>query len=99
MKLTLLGCKKLNLDDYKNLIVHTDKEKSTALSLWDRFRDFFRKNKKQDVINTFYELITPSHNENLDSDLKIKFHRFEQLKRMTDPSNRDLFKSISNRRE
>ncbi|HDL8074759.1 TPA: pathogenicity island 1 protein SopD2, partial [Yersinia enterocolitica] len=51
-----------------------------------------RSNKKKDVINTLYNLITPPKNENLNSDLKFKLHRFEQLKCLANPSHRDQFK-------
>ena len=92
MKLTILGYKGLNSADYKNLIAYTNKEKSSALSFWRKFVNLFKSKDKKEVINTFYELINPSQDKNQHSDLKVKFHRFEQLKHMTEERNREQFK-------
>lgn len=92
MKMHSLNGHNLNGNDYKILFKHTNNEKAIELSLWDKFCDLFRSNKKQDVINLFYNLITPSKNENLNSELAVKLEQFEQLKNMADPVNRDLFK-------
>ncbi|MGN1677390.1 hypothetical protein ACKE2E_09245, partial [Yersinia enterocolitica] len=92
MKITSPSYKEVSINNYRNLLKYTDKERSTALNLWEKFCDLFRSNKKKDVINTLYNLITPPKNENLNSDLKFKLHRFEQLKCLANPSHRDQFK-------
>ncbi|WP_235921497.1 pathogenicity island 1 protein SopD2, partial [Yersinia artesiana] len=93
MKMHSLNGHNLNGNDYKNLFKHTNNKKSIELSLWDKFCDLFRSNKKQDVINLFYNLITPLQDESLNSELKIKLEQFEKLKNMADPVNRELFKT------
>ncbi|WP_083339003.1 hypothetical protein [Chromobacterium sphagni] len=62
-----------------------DKQTATHMGLWDKFKDLFRAEKKQDALNTLFELTNtwrgPSHS----------FYAFNQLAQMATTNNRTLF--------
>lgn len=47
MKITSPSYKEVSINNYRNLLKYTDKERSTALNLWEKFCDLFRSNKKR----------------------------------------------------
>ncbi|MCW2476525.1 hypothetical protein [Candidatus Symbiopectobacterium sp. NZEC151] len=90
MAVNLLGEQRLSTKNYANLIKHNEKDKATHLNVWDKFCDLFRKCKKSDVVNTFYNLIH-GDGRNHDNSGKNAFYHFEQLRHMADPDDRHLF--------
>lgn len=90
MTINLLGEKRLSIKNYANLIKHNEKDKATHLNLWDKFCDLFRKYKKSEVIDTFFNLI---HGDGCshDNSGRNAFYHFEQLRHMAHPDDRHLF--------
>lgn len=76
----------------KNLIQYDDKNKATALSLWQRFLDLFRISPKKDVINSLYENINEHPAAKLGGAVYYGFYNFEKLKALALPAYKDLFK-------
>lgn len=91
MSVSLLGCSVLNKKNLSNLIVYNDIVKATKLSLWDRFADFFKFCKKQDVVNTFYTIIHGGNDKISSNEENNKFYCFEQLKRLAGADHQHLF--------
>ncbi|WP_434632831.1 hypothetical protein [Chromobacterium sp. CV08] len=62
-----------------------DKQTATHMGLWDKIKDLFRTEKKQQALDTLFELTNtwrgPSQS----------FYAFNQLARMATPNNRTLF--------
>ncbi|AUH49618.1 hypothetical protein CXB49_01585 [Chromobacterium sp. ATCC 53434] len=62
-----------------------DKQTATHMGLWDKFKDLFRSEKKQEALNALFELTNtwrgPSQS----------FYAFNQLAQMATPNNRTLF--------
>ncbi|MCW2478613.1 hypothetical protein [Candidatus Symbiopectobacterium sp. NZEC135] len=91
MNVGFLGYSALKSKNLSNLVMYTDKTKATKISLWDRFIDLFKSCKKQDVVNTFYNLIHGDGNEGSSDKTNNRFHCFEQLKRLADVEHQHLF--------
>lgn len=61
-----------------------DLQTATHMGLWDKFKDLFRADKKQDALNALFTLVDcqgPARS----------FHAFNALARMATPDNRTLF--------
>lgn len=67
------------------LMMDAKKETATKLSLWDKFKDLFRTDKKSTAYNELYELI--HGNEHSD-----KLAAFNKLQQYAKPENQSLFK-------
>ncbi|MBP4044444.1 hypothetical protein [Chromobacterium violaceum] len=62
-----------------------DKQTATHMGLWDRFKDLFRSEKKQDALNALFDLVNSQQGP------ARSFHVFNQLAQMAAPDNRTLF--------
>ncbi|KMN83401.1 hypothetical protein JW897_22825 [Chromobacterium alkanivorans] len=61
-----------------------DRQTATHMGLWDKFKDVFRAEKKQDALNTLFKLV--------DSQSPARsFDIFNRLAQLATPSNRTLF--------
>ncbi|SQJ25352.1 pathogenicity island 1 protein SopD2 [Salmonella enterica subsp. enterica] len=77
-------------------LMNPDKEEALYMGPWDRFKDYFRAHKKQEVLEVLYTLIHGCEREN-QAELNVnitgmeKIHAFTQLKQYADPSQQDRF--------
>ncbi|EFR8874727.1 type III secretion system effector SopD2, partial [Salmonella enterica] len=77
-------------------LMSSDKEKALYMGVWDRFKDHFRTQKKQEVLEVLHTLIHGCEREN-QAELNVdiagmeKIHAFVQLKQYADPSQQDRF--------
>lgn len=77
-------------------LMNSDKEEAVYMGVWDRFKDNFRTQKKQEVLEVLYTLIHGCEREN-QAELNVdtvgmeKIHAFVQLKKYADPSQQDRF--------
>lgn len=77
-------------------LMSSDKEKALYMGVWDRFKDHFRTQKKQEVLEVLHTLIHGCEREN-QAELNVdtvgmeKIHAFAQLKQYADPSQQDRF--------
>ncbi len=53
MKITSPSYKEVSINNYRNFLKYTDKERSTALNLWEKFCDLFISNKKKTLSTPF----------------------------------------------
>ncbi|HER1248452.1 TPA: type III secretion system effector SopD2, partial [Salmonella enterica subsp. salamae serovar 48:z:e,n,x,z15] len=77
-------------------LMSSDKEKALYMGVWDRFKDHFRTQKKQEVLEVLHTLIHGCERENqaeLNVDIASmeKIHAFVQLKQYANPSQQDRF--------
>ncbi|ECJ2472173.1 pathogenicity island 1 protein SopD2, partial [Salmonella enterica] len=77
-------------------LMSSDKEEALYMGVWDRFKDNFRTQKKQEALEALYTLIHGCRRENqaelnVDTDGMDKIHAFVQLKKYTNPSQQDRF--------
>ncbi|EEC7125856.1 type III secretion system effector SopD2 [Salmonella enterica subsp. diarizonae] len=77
-------------------LMSSDKEEALYMGLWDRFKECFRTQKKQEALEALYTLIHGCRRENqaelnVDTDGMDKIHAFVQLKKYTNPSQQDRF--------
>ncbi|EAY5145316.1 type III secretion system effector SopD2 [Salmonella enterica subsp. salamae] len=77
-------------------LMSSDKEKALYIGVWDRFKDHFRTQKKQEVLEVLHTLIHGCEREN-QAELNVdiagmeKIHAFVQLKQYANPSQQDRF--------
>ncbi|EDX9716898.1 type III secretion system effector SopD2 [Salmonella enterica subsp. salamae] len=77
-------------------LMSSDKEKALYMGIWDRFKDHFRTQKKQEVLEVLHTLIHGCEREN-QAELNVdiagmeKIHAFVQLKQYANPSQQDRF--------
>lgn len=77
-------------------LMSSDKEKALYMGVWDRFKDHFRTQKKQEVLEVLHTLIHGCEREN-QAELNVdiagmeKIHAFVQLKQYANPSQQDRF--------
>ncbi|EBI0478729.1 type III secretion system effector SopD2, partial [Salmonella enterica subsp. enterica serovar Braenderup] len=77
-------------------LMSSDKEKALYMGVWDRFKDHFRTQKKQEVLEVLHTLIHGCEREN-QAELNVdiagmeKIHAFVQLTQYADPSQQDRF--------
>ncbi|EAY9563810.1 type III secretion system effector SopD2 [Salmonella enterica] len=77
-------------------LMSSDKQEALYMGVWDRFKDHFRTQKKQEVLEVLYTLIHGCEREN-QAELNVdtvgmeKIHAFAQLKQYADPSQQDRF--------
>lgn len=77
-------------------LMSSDKEQALYMGVWDRFKDNFRTQKKQEVLEVLYTLIHGCEREN-QAELNVdtvgmeKIHAFVQLKQYADPSQQECF--------
>ncbi|HCL5274918.1 TPA: type III secretion system effector SopD2 [Salmonella enterica] len=77
-------------------LMSPDKEEALYMGVWDRFKDHFRTQKKQEVLEVLYTLIHGCEREN-QAELNVdivgmeKIHAFVQLKQYANPSQQDRF--------
>ncbi|HII0646081.1 TPA: type III secretion system effector SopD2 [Salmonella enterica subsp. enterica serovar Yopougon] len=77
-------------------LMNSDKEQALYMGVWDRFKDNFRTQKKQDALEVLYTLIHGCGREkqaerDVDTDAMDKIHAFEKLRLYADPSQQDRF--------
>ncbi|EME8537615.1 type III secretion system effector SopD2 [Salmonella enterica] len=77
-------------------LMSSDKQEALYMGLWDRFKDHFRTQKKQEVLEVLHTLIHGCEREN-QAELNVdiagmeKIHAFVQLKQYANPSQQDRF--------
>ncbi|EAB2009210.1 type III secretion system effector SopD2 [Salmonella enterica] len=77
-------------------LMSSDKQEALYMGVWDRFKDHFRTQKKQEVLEVLHTLIHGCEREN-QAELNVdtvgmeKIHAFAQLKQYADPSQQDRF--------
>ncbi|EBX1355551.1 type III secretion system effector SopD2 [Salmonella enterica subsp. enterica serovar Okatie] len=77
-------------------LMSPDKEEALYMGVWDRFKDNFRTQKKQEVLEVLYTLIHGCEREN-QAELNVntvgmdKIHAFAQLKQYANPAQQDRF--------
>ncbi|MDV2056228.1 type III secretion system effector SopD2 [Salmonella enterica] len=77
-------------------LMSSDKQEALYMGVWDRFKDHFRTQKKQEVLEVLHTLIHGCEREN-QAELNVdiagmeKIHAFVQLKQYADPSQQDRF--------
>ncbi|EAR6709881.1 type III secretion system effector SopD2 [Salmonella enterica] len=77
-------------------LMSSDKQEALYMGVWDRFKDHFRTQKKQEVLEVLHTLIHGCERENqaklnVDTVGMEKIHAFAQLKQYADPSQQDRF--------
>ncbi|MDN0088991.1 hypothetical protein QVN42_16690 [Yersinia nurmii] len=72
-------------------MISQDKDHATHLGLWDKIMDYFRPEKKQDVMNELYRL-THAHGTSASITLRDRVETFNKLKLMSEPVYRNLFR-------
>lgn len=77
-------------------LMSSDKQEALYMGVWDRFKDHFRTQKKQEVLEVLHTLIHGCERENqaelnVDTVGMVKIHAFAQLKQYADPSQQDRF--------
>ncbi|ECJ2454635.1 type III secretion system effector SopD2 [Salmonella enterica] len=77
-------------------LMSSDKQEALYMGVWDRFKDHFRTQKKQEVLEVLHTLIHGCEREN-QAELNVdtvgmeKIHAFVQLKQYANPSQQDRF--------
>ncbi|EBP0098133.1 type III secretion system effector SopD2 [Salmonella enterica] len=77
-------------------LMSSDKQEALYMGVWDRFKDHFRTQKKQEALEVLHTLIHGCEREN-QAELNVdiagmeKIHAFVQLKQYANPSQQDRF--------
>ncbi|ECG8590318.1 type III secretion system effector SopD2 [Salmonella enterica subsp. salamae] len=77
-------------------LMNPDKDEALYMGTWDKFKDLFRENKKQHVLEVLHTLLHGGDNAQyaeceVDIEAMAKIHAFGKLKQFADPAHRDRF--------